>query len=374
MPDLPDYEKKIIIVTEAGEYPALIQVDLRKILGVDLVTPTIAACVPTSIENPAIAYDLANNRFKTYIENEALAYDLTNDRFKVDIEAMSVGVIDTTTDLTKVLGAALSKTNPVLARLTDGTNFIDPRDRNWTISESLATTTDLTKVLGAALSKTNPVLARLTDGTNFIDPRDRNWTISESLARSWVLGSSDIPDLLDRNTRLLGIVYGSVDKLQQRATTKELIVQIQHQGTEKDPTQIRALTSGDTVTVVQGTAASLKATVTQAEKDRTISSVDATATPVQISNTYSASGNYTVKTPASGKKIRLKFISLELSADIDLGYRFAAAGTIYYLRTTKGPYVSNLMGCNVEGAANEALILNASGACTVKGYALISEV
>jgi hypothetical protein len=286
--------------------------------------------VPSSIENEAIAYDADNDWFKQYIENPAIAYDDVNDRFKVDIEALTVGVIDTTTDLTKVLGSALAHSNPVITRLTSGTAFIDPRDRNW--------------------------------------------TISESLARSWNLGSSDIPDLLDKAARLVGIVYGSLDKLQQQATTKELLVQISHAGVVKDPTAIRALTSSDIVTVVQATAASLKATVTQAEKDRTISSIDTTATPYQISLTANNGNSAAIVTPAGGKALRIKFISLEHSADVDLGYRFGAAGTIYYLRTTKGVYVSNLIGCNNQGAADAALFINSSGATNVKGYVLVTEV
>jgi len=306
--DLPDYEKRIIIVTPPGDYPAILRVDLRQVLGEDLITPTIAGCVPTSIENEAIAYDATNDWFKTYIENDALAYDSGNDRFKVDIEAMSVGAIQTQTDLIKVLGAALSHENPVIGRLTDGVAFIDPRD------------------------------------------------------------------VSDRAGRLFGVVYGSLDKLQQRATTKELIVQIQHQGAEIDPTEIRGLTSSDVVTVEQSDQTKLKATVTQAAKDRTISSVDATATAVQI-NIDALNGNSSaLHTPASGKAIRIKFISLEHSADVDLGYRFGAAGTIYYLRITAGMYVSNLMGCNNQGAADAALYLNSSGATNVKGYVLLTEV
>lgn len=304
--------------------------DLWWIKSVELIDPTVSGCLPISIEHIVrISHEqILGTALKTptftqcvpcSIENDAIAYDASNDRFKVDIEAMSVGTIQTD--------------------ITD----------DWTRQLGLV---DLSRVLGAALSHANPVIARLTDGSAFIDPRD----------------------VSDRAARLLGVVYGSLDKLQQRTTTKELLVQIQHQGVEKDPTQIRALTSSDIITVVQDTAASLLATVTQAAKDRTISSLDATATPYQISNTFAGSGNYTVRTPASEKKIRLKFISLELSADVDLGYRFGAAGTIFYLRTTAGPYVSNLIGCNSEGAADEALILYASGACTVKGYCLVVEV
>jgi len=306
------------------------KIDLWWIKEVLLKDPTVAACIPVSIEHIAdinhkqiLGVALKTPTFTQCvpcsIENEAIAYNDATDRFKVDIEAMSVGTIqvDVADEWARQLGQV-----------------------------------DLSRVLGAALSHSNPVIARLTDGSAFIDPRD----------------------VSDRAARLLGVVYGSLDKLQQQATTKELLVQISHQGVVKDPTQIRSLTSSDTVTAVQATAANLKATVVQDSAVRTISSIDTTATPYQISNTFAGAENYTVRTPASGKKIRLKFISLELSADVDLGYRFAAAGTIFYLRTTKGPYVSNLVGCNNEGAADEALILNASGACTVKGYVLLQEI
>jgi len=153
----------------------IVDINHKQILGVALKTPTFAQCVPTSIENDAIAYNSATNRFR------------------VDIEAMTVGTIQTD--------------------ITD----------EWTRQLGLV---DLSRVLGAALSHANPVIARLTDGSAFIDPRD----------------------VSDRTARLLGVVYGSLDKLQQQATTKELLVQIAHQGVIKDPTQIRALTSSDIIT------------------------------------------------------------------------------------------------------------------------------
>lgn len=152
-------------------------------------------------------------------------------------------------------------------------------------------------------------------------------------------------NVTDRAARLVGKVYGNQDVLQQRATTKELIVQIRHEGAEIDPRNIRALTSTDIVTTVQ-----------------------ATATRKQFTDTWAAAGNKTAWDPAAGKKVRLKLICLELSADVDLGYRWGTEGTIYYLRTTAGPIVINLIGCNDEGATDEILYLYASGACTVKGH------
>lgn len=157
--DYPDYCKKVVVVYEGTITGGEVLVDHRKILGIALKTPTFAQCVPTSIENTA------------------LAYDAVNDRFKVDVQAMTIGTID--------------------ANITD----------KWARQVGQI---DLARVLGSTLAHANPVIARLTSGTAFIDPRDRNWTISESLARSWKLDSSDVPDLLDRAGRLLGQVSGSI--------------------------------------------------------------------------------------------------------------------------------------------------------------------
>jgi len=306
------------------------QMDLWWIKSVELMDPTVTACLPVSIEHIVrISHEqILGTALKTptftqcvpcSIENDALAYDHVNDRFKVDIEAMSVGTIavDVSDDWTRQLGLV-----------------------------------DLSRVLGAALSHSNPVIARLTDGSAFIDPRD----------------------VSDRAARLLGVVYGSLDKLQQQATTKELLVQISHQGVIKDPTQIRNLTATDIVTVVQSTPANLTATVTQASSDRIITDITKTATRKQINITWAAAGNQTAWDPATNKKVRLKLICLELSADVDLGYRWGEAGTIHYLRTAAGPIVLNLIGCNDEGAVDEVLNLYASGACTVKGHLAGDEI
>jgi len=272
------------------------------IKGVELKDPTVSASIPMSIENPA------------------LAYDSVNDRFKVDIEAQSLTALNT-----------------------------DVSDR-WARQVGQV---DLARVLGAALDHANPVIARLTDGVAFIDPRD----------------------VIDRAGRLLGIVYGSEgQQLLQRATTYDLLVQLRHNGVEIDPTQIRALTTSDQITVFQTDETQLKATVTQAAKDREITDITKVATPKQIDLTFTAAGSTAIWTPATGAKIRLKLISLEVDTDVALGFHFGSAGTIYYLRTTSGAYVANLIGCNLEGAVDEALYIYASGACGVKGYVVGEEI
>lgn len=133
---------------------------------------------------------------------------------------------------------------------------------------------DLARVKGSALSHSNPVIARLTDGSAFIDPRD----------------------VIDRADRLLGIVYGSEgQQIQQRATTYDLLVQLRHAGSEIDPRNIRALTSSDQITALQPDPAQLKATVTQAEKDRLLKyGIDQKGSDIdELAFTYDASGKLT---------------------------------------------------------------------------------
>lgn len=69
MSDLPDYCQNIVISFDVPDVLiGLVKCDIVKVKGVDLKTPTIAASLPISIENPAIAYDAANDRFKVDVE------------------------------------------------------------------------------------------------------------------------------------------------------------------------------------------------------------------------------------------------------------------------------------------------------------------
>jgi hypothetical protein len=299
--DLPDYSRKVIVVYEGTIEGGEVKCDHRKIKGLTLKDPYIALSIPMSVENPA------------------LAYDAVNDRFKIDLEALSCGII------------------PV--------SFAD----DWTRQLGQI---DLARTLGAAISHTNPLIVRLSNGTTWIDPRDRSWTITENLNRSWVLGDTDVPDLKDRAVRLLGLIANTSFQVSNFPSTYDISDR-----------------AARLLGIISGTA-----TVTQVAKDRTISSVDATATPLQINISALNGNSAALKTPASGKAIRVKFISLQHSADVDIGYRFGASGYIYYLRITKGTYVSNLIGCNNQGAADAAFYLNSSAATNVKGYIMYEEV
>jgi hypothetical protein len=98
--DLPDYEKKVIVVTIPGEYPGLIDINHKQVGGVTLKTPSVAACLPISIEHTVLIDHRAilgtalktptfANCVPTSIENDAIAYDAVNDRFKIDLEKIS---------------------------------------------------------------------------------------------------------------------------------------------------------------------------------------------------------------------------------------------------------------------------------------------
>jgi len=93
-----------------------------------------------------------------------------------------------------------------------------------------------------------------------------------------------------------------------------------------------------------------------------------------FSLTFGAAGDQAAWTPTSGKAVRVKLISFETSADVDVGWRFGTTETVQVCRSTKGPYVANLVGANVQGAADENLNIRAEGAVIVKGYVLGKEV
>jgi len=112
---------------------------------------------------------------------------------------------------------------------------------------------------------------RLTDGSAFYDAGGGAGGLSQVQVRDaanvwrdvgYYAGNLNMPvevknaiDLIDKADRVLGRVYGGQgQQLKQRATTYELIVQLANAGTEIDPRQIRALTSGDVVSAVKSGA------------------------------------------------------------------------------------------------------------------------
>jgi len=72
--------------------------------------------------------------------------------------------------------------------------------------------------------------------------------------------------------------------------------------------------------------------------------------------------------------VRVKLISFESSANVQVGWRFGTTEAVQVCRTTAGPYIANFVGCNVQGAVDQTLNIRAEGAVTVRGYVLGKEV
>jgi len=137
--DLPDYEKKVIVVTIPGEYPGLIDINHKQIKGVTLQTPSVSGCLPISIEHTVLIDHRAilgealkaptfANCVPTSIENDAIAYDSVNDRFKVDLAKISatdiLAVSATDLDIRALTSADVVTVKSITDPLPAGTNAI----------------------------------------------------------------------------------------------------------------------------------------------------------------------------------------------------------------------------------------------------------
>jgi len=116
-----------------------------------------------------------------------------------------------------------------------------------------------------------------------------------------------------------------------------------------NPQQIRALTTSDIITLAD---------------------VVKVVTPKIIN--LNATG--VIHTPAAGKKIRIKAFVWSSNADIVTALQFGAGGDLLFAIQAKGVVGMNLVGCNIEGAVNEALYGYLSGAGTMRGTVLIEEI
>jgi len=122
--DLPDGTRKYILQQDITGYTD-VAINATKIKGDAFIDPTVAACLPISVENPAIKNATATptvaNTVPISVENAALAYDATNDEFYVRSKSTSRPIY---ADLRFLGGNLISKTNPINVRLADGTDNI----------------------------------------------------------------------------------------------------------------------------------------------------------------------------------------------------------------------------------------------------------
>lgn len=165
------------------------QVDLARVLGAALTSA-----------NPVIVgiYDALGNRMPS-----------------MDVVARA-GYVDVIDRAARLLGTV----SPVAGSVWDVSD-------RWARQLGLV---DLSRVLGAALSATNPVIAGIYDAVGNRMPT------MDAVARPGYI------DVIDRAARLLGVVYGSqAQQILQRAVTFDLLVQLRNAGVEIDPRSIRAL-------------------------------------------------------------------------------------------------------------------------------------
>jgi len=101
-----------------------------------------------------------------------------------------------------------------------------------------------------------------------------------------------------------------------------------------------------------------------------------TLTPTSV--TATALGTTVVKTPAAGKALRIKVISVHNSgaASVTVDLRFTTTGTAHFKKNlvSGGGWALNLIGSNWQGGVNEALYVNLSAAGTVDVTLLAEEV
>ena len=98
-----------------------------------------------------------------------------------------------------------------------------------------------------------------------------------------------------------------------------------------------------------------------------LTDVSKTCSPWSV--TATGNGDNTVKTPAAGKKLRIKLLDVWNNgvSDATVYLKFSAAGTARFKKilASKTGFALNLVGCNWEGAVNEAVIINLGSAGTI---------
>jgi len=333
----------------------------------------------------------------------------------------SADVVDVSDKATRLLGVVYgSQAQQLLQRVTTYDLIVQLRSAGIEIDP---------RSIRALVKTTDEIYSVLrTDAGVAYDARDR----------SWVLGASDIPDLSDKATRLLGIIYGSQgQQLLQRATTYESVVQLSHQGTEYDARQIRALTSlTDTIDVsnraarlvgiVYGNLAQLQQRAVTADAYVQLRSAGVEIDPRDVSDraarlvgiiygdqgqlaqratsgdayvqlrsagseidprtitditkvagvtkylsptALGAGGTATIWTPASGKSARVKRIQVSVDAATRIDLRWSTTAFESYYLPANGSVVVNMVGVNEQGGVNVSLTLLSSAAATVTASA-----
>ena len=96
-----------------------------------------------------------------------------------------------------------------------------------------------------------------------------------------------------------------------------------------------------------------------------------------VSGQTSASGNTTLITPTTGKSLRLSYVSYNPASAVECAFRFGAAGDLFLRNSVvaNGIVAKDFGDLRyVEGAVNEALVLNLSSSVTTTWNCFYTEV
>ena len=261
--DLPDYEKKVIVVTIPGEYPGLIDINHKQVGGVTLKTPTVSACLPISIEHTvyidhrailgkALKTPTFANCVPTSIENDAIAYDSVNDRFKVDIEALTVGVIPVS--LSTLLNPhPVTQTNAALLKATVSATDLDIRDLT-SVSDSVEVKQATAANLKATVEASNLDIRDLTSVSDSVEVKQAT---AANLKATVEASNLDIRDLTS--------VSDSVEVKQATASNLNANVNTKHDLKTYKTAVFDASASGNLVAAVADKVIKLHALTIQAQ-------------------------------------------------------------------------------------------------------------
>jgi len=94
-----------------------------------------------------------------------------------------------------------------------------------------------------------------------------------------------------------------------------------------------------------------------------------------FSFTFTVAGDKVIWTPATGKKIRLRYFQYSIDTDVEVGLRFGTVETKWaVLQPPCRLIASNLVGASIEGEVDQPLYFRSEGAVAVRGFVIGEEL
>jgi len=289
-------------------------------------------------------------------------------------------------DLSRVLGAALSASNPVIVGVYDASgnrmpsmdsalrpgygDIIDRAGRlvgvvygNQAQLQQRTTSNDLFVALrqgGSELSTTNPIFAGVVDASG-----NRMPSMDASTRPGYV-------DIIDRAARLVGVVYGNVGQLQQRATSLDLYTALRQGGSELSTTNpiFAGIVDASGNRMPSMDTSSRPGYVTVVDVTKVVSTPAGSGAGYLTPQAIGAGAALTiVNAPGSGYKLRLKGIQISVDAATRIDLRWDTTAFRSYYLPVNGSIERNFVDDNYEGGNNAALTIASTVACNITASA-----